>query len=320
MPRLIRNTAILAKVETTYGVDSTPTGAQNAILVSDASFEVQYNNVARDLIRPFLGGAEELAGTRFVNAKFTVEWANSGTAGTAPAWGPLLRACGFAEASLTTPVRVEYTPVSQTFTSLTIYYYLDGALRKILGALGTVQFDLSEGSRPVMNFDFIGLDGGTTSAALPTATLTAFKTPAVISDVNTGDITLGGTYSAGAVTGGTVYFSRGLTVDVGNQVAKIALLGAQRTSITNRQITGSMTLDLTAAQEVSFRADVNANALTSLSFAHQTGAGVGMLLTGPNVQRVSPKDQEYNGEAYMSMDLRFTPGANGNDELRLVML
>jgi len=111
MPRLIRKTAILAKIETTYGVDSTPTGAANAILISNASFNIDYSNVSRDLIRPFLGGSEELAGTRFARAQFDVEWANSGTAGTAPAWGPLLRACGFAEASLSTPVRVEYTPI-----------------------------------------------------------------------------------------------------------------------------------------------------------------------------------------------------------------
>lgn len=320
MARLIRKTAILAKTETTYGVDSTPTGAANAILISNASFEVTYNNVSRDLIRPYLGGSEELSGTRFAKATFEVEWANSGTAGTAPAWGPLLRACGFAEASLSTPVRIEYTPVSANFQSLTIYYHLDGALRKILGAVGTVEFRLGEGERPVMAFTFDGLDGGTTATADPTVSFTAFKSPQVISDTNTGDIKLGATYAAGAVTGGTVYSSRGLNINVGNTVSQIALLGSQRVSLTQRDVTGSMQLDLTAAQEVAFRNDVNTNALTSLSFEHQTGAGVGMLFHAPNVQRINPKDQDFNGEAQWSMDLRFTPGASGNDELRLVLL
>jgi hypothetical protein len=319
MPRLIRKTAILAKVETTYGVDSTPTGAANAILISNASFNIDYSNVSRDLIRPFLGGSEELSGTRFARAQFEVEWANSGTAGTAPAWGPLLRACGFAEASLTAPVRVEYTPISATFTSLTIYYHLDGALRKITGAIGNVEFRMGEGERPIMAFDFTGLDGGTTVTADPTVTLTAFKTPAVVNDVNSGDIKLGGTYSAGTITGGTPYPSRGLNINIGNTVSPIALLGGQRASLTQREVTGSMQLDLSAADEVTFRTAVNTNALTSLSFEHQTGAGVGMLFHAPTVQRINPQDQDFNGEAQMSMDLRFTP-STGNDELRLVLL
>ena len=37
MSRLIRNTAILAKIETAYGVDAAPTGAANALLVSNLS-------------------------------------------------------------------------------------------------------------------------------------------------------------------------------------------------------------------------------------------------------------------------------------------
>ena len=35
--RYVRNSAILAKVEGTYGTDSTPTGAANAVLVSNLS-------------------------------------------------------------------------------------------------------------------------------------------------------------------------------------------------------------------------------------------------------------------------------------------
>jgi hypothetical protein len=320
MARIIRKTAILAKIETTYGTDATPTGAADAILISNASFEVQYNNVSRDLIRPYLGGSEELAGTRFVQATFEVEYAPSGTAATAPAWGKLLRACGMAEASLTTPARVEYTPVSATFSSLTIYYHLDGVLRKMLGCIGTVEFKLGEGERPVMAFTFWGLDGGVTATADPTVSLTAFKTPTVISDVNSGDITLGGTYAAGVITGGTVYPSRGLQVSLNNQVSKIQILGGQMVELTQRDVSGSMQLQLTAAQEVTFRSDINANAVTSLSFQHGTGAGSTLLLTAPAVQRTNPKDVDYEGQIHMSMDLRFVPGTAGNDEIRIVQL
>ncbi len=37
MPRYTRKTAILAKIETTYGTDAAPTGAANALLISNQS-------------------------------------------------------------------------------------------------------------------------------------------------------------------------------------------------------------------------------------------------------------------------------------------
>lgn len=319
MGRLVRKTAILAKIETTYGTDPTPTGAANAILISNATFDLNYNNVSRDLVRAYLGGSEQLVGTRFVQCSFEVEFANSGTAGTAPAWGPLLRACGFAEASLTTPTRVEYTPVSATFASVTIYYHLDGVLRKALGCMGTAEIMLGEGERPLYRFQFTGLDGGRTAVADPSLTLTAWKTPSVISDVNTGDLNLGCTYSAGAISGGTVFPSRGLMLNLGNTVSQKALLGGQAVSISQRDITGSMQLDLTAAQEVTAITDINANTVTGLGFTHSSGAGVGLVVHAPAMQRINPKDAEYEGDLHMTLDLRLVPSA-GNDELRVVCL
>jgi len=320
VPRLIRKTAILAKTETTYGTDSVPTGAANAILVSNASFNLAYNNVERNFIRPFFGGSGQLAGTRFVECSFEVELANSGTAGTAPAWGPLLRACGMAEAVLATPARVEYTPVSASFSSVTIYYHIDGVRRVALGCMGNVEIMLNEGAAPMLRFTFAGLDGGRTAVADPAVTLTAFRAPQVVTDVNSGDINLGATYSAGVLSSGTAYPSRGLTVNLQNTVSRKALLGGQAVQISDRNVQGSMQLDLTAAQEVSFLTDINANTNTSLGFSHSTGAGVGILLHAPQVQRIDPSDTEYEGDVHAAMNLRFTPTTAGNDELRLVCL
>lgn len=318
MARLIRNTVILAKIETTYGVDAAPTGAANALLISDASFDITYNNVDRNLIKGFMGADAQLAGTRFVQLSFSVEIAGSGAAGTAPAYGPLLKACALAEV-VTAGSRVEYTPVSTGLQSLTIYYLDDGVQHKALGCMGTVQLSMGEGERPLFKFTFTGLDGGATEAASPLPTLTAWKAPVVISDANTGDIKLGGTYSAGAISGGTTYASRGLSLDLGNEVKQIALLGGQSVDITNRVTSGSMQLELSAADEVSFFADVNANTLTSLSFEHGTAAGAKVIFHAPSVQRVNPKHADYEGRVHLSYDLRLIP-VSGNDELRIVVL
>ena len=320
MPRLIRKTAILAKVEATYGTDSVPTGAANAMLVSNASFNLSYNNVERNFIRPFFGGSGQLAGTRFVEINFEIELANSGTAGTAPAWAPVLRACGMAESVLSTPARVEYTPVSASFSSVTIYYHLDGVRRVALGCMGNVEIMLNEGAAPMLRFSMVGLDGGRTATADPTVTLTAFRAPQVVTDVNSGDINLGCTYAAGALSSGTVYPSRGLSINLQNTVSRKALLGGQAVQISDRNVQGSMQLDLTAAQEVSFLSDINSNTNTTLGFTHQTGAGVGIIVHAPQVQRIDPTDQEYEGDVHIGQSLRFVPTTAGNDELRLVCL
>ena len=138
MPRYDRNQVILAKIESAYGTDSVPTGAANAILSSTPRIvPLQANNVDRDLVRGYLGGSEQLVGTRSVSCEFVVEIAGSGTAGTAPAWGLLLRACGFAEV-VTAGTRVDYTPITNDQESLTLYWFDSGVRHVLRGARGNV--------------------------------------------------------------------------------------------------------------------------------------------------------------------------------------
>jgi hypothetical protein len=319
MSRYVRNTAILAKIETTYGQDAAPTGADNALLVSNCTINpIAASMVDRPVIRGFMGAAEQLVGPAYVEVSFDVEISGSGTAGTAPAWGPLLRGAGFAEA-ITALSRAEYNPISSGFESLTLYYHLDGLVHKILGARGDVSMQMGIGERPVFTFKFLGLDGGASAAANPGQTLTAWKAPLPITDGNTGDVTLGCTYSAGALSGGTVYPSKGLEVSLGNQVAHIPLLGGESVDITDRAASGKITLDLTAAQQVTLLTAVKAATLQGLGLVHGTSAGAKVLVFAPAAQLTSPAYEDLNGRSMSSFSLRLTPSV-GNDELRIVAL
>lgn len=101
MPLLNRKRVILAKIETTYGVDSTPTGAANAILVRNLNFTPQESDFAsRDVVRPYLGRSEQLPAAIRGMVEMEVEMAGVSSAGTAPGYGPLLRACGLLETVL----------------------------------------------------------------------------------------------------------------------------------------------------------------------------------------------------------------------------
>jgi hypothetical protein len=105
MPRLTRKSILLARIESTYGTDSVPTGASHAILVRNLNITpINTEEASRDLIRPFLGQFDQLIANRHVQIEFEVEVAGAGTAGTAPGYGALLRACGLSETLLASPL------------------------------------------------------------------------------------------------------------------------------------------------------------------------------------------------------------------------
>lgn len=320
MARYLRNTAILAKTETTVGTDATPTEVANAILCSEVSINpLNAQNVPRDLIRGYFGGSEHLVGTAYVECEMTVELAGAGAAGTGVAYAALLDACGLNE-TLTASVRAEYNLETPIAGAVTIYYFSDGLRHKLLGARGTADFVMLVGSRPAIKFRFLALDGGVAAATPSALTLTAWKRPDVITEANCGDVTLGATYTAATptLTGGTGYPSRGLEWSLGNSVVFTPLLGGETVDITQRDISGKVALDLTAAQEATFMSTVKANTTQSLGLMHGTTAGYKILVFFPAVQLINPAKEELDGRLLTSFDWRAVP-SSGNDEFKLVI-
>lgn len=323
MSRFIRNTAILGKIESVYNTDPSPTGAANALLVSNLSINpLKANNVARDLVRPYFGASEELVGTFDLELGFDIEFTGSGTAGTAPAWGPLMRACGYAEVVLAA-IRVDYTPISSAQESVTIYWYDDGVLHAATGCRGDFSINLKMGERARFSFKFMGLGGVVSAVALPAITLTAWKTPQVVTDANSGDLTFGGSViatGAPVITGGTTYPSTGLDLSAGNTAVYTPLLGGESIDLTARAVVGKVMLDLTPAQEVANMATVKLAALTSMSLLHGTVAGQRVLVHMPTTQLINPSKGDLNGRRLIGYDLRAvpSPGGTGNDDLRIV--
>jgi hypothetical protein len=320
MPRLIKNTIVTAKVQTTPGLDAAPTGAANAVLMSEGSITpLDAQSIDRSLIRGYFGGSEQLVGPASVKLTYAVELAGSGTAGTAPAWGQLLQGCAVAEGLLTTPARVEYMPASTGLKMLTQYYYDDGALHKLLDSMGNCTLSAKVGERPMLRFEWVGLDGGIAVAPNATGVFTPWKKPVAMTKANVIDITLGGTYAAGALSGGTLYNSTGLELNFGNVVNFSAMLSTETVDISDRQSTATIELELTAVQEVALMAAVKANETQSLGFTIGTAAGNKVLIFAPAVQLTNPRKSELNGKRLIGFDLRLVP-VNGNDEWRIVVL
>ena len=97
MAKSMKKMLLLAKKEVTAGTDALPTAAANAILCRALMPEpITAEQVQRNLIRPYKGNSGSLTVGEHRKITFEVELAGAGAAGTEPAWGLLLEACGFA--------------------------------------------------------------------------------------------------------------------------------------------------------------------------------------------------------------------------------
>jgi hypothetical protein len=89
---------ILAKLEgANYATDSSPTSANGIQCVSLDVQPLVGDSVEQTRIRPSFGGFKKLMANQRHVITVTVEFTSSGTAGTAPAWSPLMLSCASAQ-------------------------------------------------------------------------------------------------------------------------------------------------------------------------------------------------------------------------------
>ena len=309
MALLARKKTILAKIEGTYGTDSVPTGAANAILVRNLDLTPQETDFAdRDLIRSYFGNSEQLAGASRGMLSFEVEMSGAGAAGTAPAYGPLLRACATSE-TISAGVSVTYAPISAAIESVTIYFNVDGVFHKFLGTRANVVMAWSIKSVPVYRFSFTGIYVAVADAAAPTPTYTGFIKPLVVSNINTTPFTLH-TYSAVASD---------ITIDFGNQVVHRSLIGgSESVLITDRKTTGSVTIEMTTVAAKDWFAICKAATIGAIDITQGITAGNKVQFTSSGVQLANPRYSDQDGIQMLQMDMRFVP-TSGNDEFSIVV-
>lgn len=319
--RKVRNVVILAKAESPSGTDSTPTGAANAMLCAgDVTLTpIDATQIPRNLVRGYFGAPETLLGATWMSISFSVELAGSGTAGTAPAWGALLRGAGFAE-TVSAGSRVEYTPASTGLETITIYAYADGLLHKFVGAAGTVEGSMTINGVPLLTCNFVAPYLAPTAAANATPTLSGWKVPQIVNDANTVDLVVGGTYSAGVISGGTSYVSGGIEWSAGNEISRLELIGAKQSSIVDRAISGTVrNLDFTAAQEATAHTWVTSGATRTVGLSHGTVAGNKVAIWIPAARFTGLAPADFEGVWTSDMTFEATP-VSGNDDMRIVAL
>jgi hypothetical protein len=309
MALLTRKRLILAKIESTYGTDSTPGGTE-AILVRNLEITpLQADVVTRDLIRPYLGNFEQILANQRVEITFEVELAGSGAAGTAPAWSPVMKSCAMSE-TISAGTSVTYAPVSSSFSSCSIYFNNDGVRHKITGCRGSFSISGEVGQIPVISFTMMGIYNAPDDSALPTPTYSNQATPVIFKQGNT--------------TGFQVFSYSGclqsFSLDMANEMVYRELVGCTKeVLITNRAPNGTAVIEATTIATKDFFTIANGTSTGNLTFQHGQTAGNIVTFSSPQTDIGSPTYSDQDGIQMLNLPYVATPTTAGNDELTLVL-
>lgn len=304
MAKYWKKKVVLFKNETTYATDPVPVAATNAIQSEDFSIDaLNVTTVQRNLDRPYMGNQDQIPVMSDVKLSFKVAIAGGGAAGTAPKWGPLLRASGFSE-TISAGVSVAYAPASSGLEAGTLYFYMDGVLHKVTGARLTVKFEFESGKVPYMTFNGTGLFNGPTDAALVSPVFTGWSTPRPSNPAWTGAVSL---------AGDTPKLNK-WSLDMANAIDHALWMNAEAIEMTDRAPKGSLEIECPPLATHDYFADCNAGTKVAFSLAHGVSAGNIVTLATPKLQLMNPKYGQKGGVTTLQMESMAHPNA-GNDEL-----
>ena len=309
MPKLHRKRSILAKAESSYGSDPTPTGSANYVQVIDLNIEpIVSDEVSRDLIRPYMGNYEVIPANTRVNVTFDVEMAGSGSAGTAPKYGAILKACGLSE-TVVSSTSVTYAPVTTPSDSVTLFVNYDGIRHKVTGARGTFSLNCEVNNIPRISFSLTGIFNAPTDTALPTVTVSNQASPLIFKNGSTSNFAIFGFAAA----------LQSWNLDFNNEVIYRELVGGTKeVLITDRRPSGTAVIENPALSAHNFFTDYTGTSTGTNTWLHGTTAGNKVTVSCPQTDLGQPTYEESDGITMLSLPFMATPTASANNEFSLV--
>lgn len=196
--------------------------------------------------------------------------------------------------------------------SLTMHYYLDGALHRIVWAKGSATFTLKAKSLPMMQYEFTGLLAPTGDYIAVDQTLagvdfSAFKKPVPCSTTNTTGIAL-------HTTTNPVLHS--VEFKVANDVVHRQPINAESVEISDRLITSNITIETPGTADLATLIG-NARTAAAGAFAVSHGPALnGIKLRAPSMQLFKPKYGEVDKVSTLSFEGRCLK-ITGDDEFAL---
>lgn len=307
MTRNILKLAVLAKIEATYGADAVPSGAANAIQLSNCKYRVVTEEISRKLLKRFMGHQGVILVAAYVEISGEVEISGTAEESELPAWGVLMRMCGFSE-EITSRGDVEYRPRSSGFEAGTLYYNLDRVNHVCLGARGNVKAIVKAGEIPRFHFEFKGLLGEVTDEALPVVDHTAFVPVSAVSKANT-------VFKLHGWVGGT----EGVEIDLGAQIEPRMLINKESVELVTRHTRGEATVESGPVASKDWFAVASAHDVGKLFLQHGPDDGAVVMFDAPAVQIGMPEYGETQQISHQKFSLFLKPASADKPELLITV-
>ncbi|MCV6589443.1 MAG: hypothetical protein OIF57_10490 [Marinobacterium sp.] len=312
--------SLYVKLEAVEGQPETLSPA-DVVEVRNLSMEPYVGDrLTKDLDRMSFGSQEEYNVNPHRSFSFEVLLAAAGEASKAPAWGRLLRICGFKET-------IDATAGAEVVTYNVISGDCDSAhfeVRRPLkgdttrhqqyrsnGVRGSWSLELSAKQWPLLKFDNL-LGSHVPVAKVPNLAVdsSAWKDPVAVTNDNTPKIQMDG-YDL---------VMQSFSVSGGLNVVRRNLPGEQRTVSSGRDITGTITVKAPDLDDRDFFADVESHqgiTLLPIEIRHGTAPGGIIDISMPRVQLTNITETDIDGDLGYQMNFRALPSDAGDDEFEL---
>lgn len=303
---------LLIKKEVTYGTDAVA-AAVDYVWGENVKYAPKASYTNGNPAKPGLSAIPRYVYGQYGEITFDVPMAASGTAGTAPNWGKLMKMAGYTETVVAvTSVTYALMPDTSAADSGDIVWREGLRTHKMTGARGNVAYKFDQSGRPMLSYTFRGIYAPVTaSAALAhaDATFTGWKDVAPLSQALT-TFTFAGQaqplWSLSAQQNDTILFR-----DLPGQ-KNVQLIG-------KRTFTGSMKIKTPPVGTTNLEALCNANTVSTYSLVHGVTGGSIVTLNG-RCQNGMPDYTDDSGEDLATVDLAYCSSAlSTDDDLALVL-
>lgn len=302
---------IAAKVESTEGTAESLSASDGDILATNIKWQHGIPMYGRASRSATFSKFPRVAGAQMATLTFDVELYGNG--GTAPGYGALLSACSIVGATVSTTYTLTPTSTAASIPSLTIGSYVDGRLRKMVGARGMVKLSAKTGEPMIASFTFQGVDVAptdTTILADATFTTTSKNPPAFMG----ANFSLGGLSSSEALLKSIeIDYGVGLTM----RSDANASTGYRSCALVGRDVTGTVVIEMPLVSEHAPVSIQIANTTGALAFAFGNSSDK-ISGAAPVVQYLDVQEDD-DGEL-LTATIKFACcRSSGNDELVLTL-
>lgn len=307
---LTRKRMLLVAPEATYGAGADIADAKVLLTTEVDSNPYEGDRVTRSRQKQTFGAQAEVNVAPYATVTTTVPLSGSGTPGTPPIFGELLRACGLAEL-IVAGESVTYVPATDEGESFCVWFVEDGQIQKVPGVRGNAEGNLTAKQDPTLQFTLTGLF----KRMEPLAEAIS-KRPEAFAE----ELAVNFQNTPGRNVHGHQGCMQSLSFNLGNEVNVNNKPGCEKVTITDRSITGQVEIEAPNITTKNYFQAIESHQVVTkdrVSIKHGTTPGNIVEVVGTKVQLSTLSRTDSSGTLHYTMGTRYTED-QGDDELALI--